>query len=119
MTECKSELLFRFLCGRIPYMKADIHPTYYPEAKVKCACGNTFEVGSTQETIEIEVCSACHPFYTGQDKVLDKMGQVQKFRRRMAAKESKALEKKSSQAKTTTTAPKAKKTTAKKKKKAS
>ena len=100
-------------------MKADIHPTYYPNAKVTCACGNTFEVGSTQETIEIEVCSACHPFYTGQDKMLDKMGQVQKFRRRMAAKESKALEKKPSKVKTATAALKPRKTTAKKREKAS
>jgi len=75
-------------------MKQNIHPEYYPNATVRCACGNTFVVGSTQETIEIEVCSACHPFYTGQDKMVDKVGQVQKFRKRMAAKESKALERK-------------------------
>jgi len=100
-------------------MKTDIHPTYYPNAKVTCACGNTFEVGSTQETIEIEVCSACHPFYTGQDKMVDKVGQVQKFRRRVAAKEAKALDKKPSKAKTATVTPKPKKTTAKKREKVS
>jgi len=69
-------------------MKKDIHPTYYPKATVKCACGNTFTVGSTKESLEIEVCSACHPFYTGKDKMLDKMGQVQKFRKRAAQKKA-------------------------------
>ncbi|HCM36406.1 MAG: 50S ribosomal protein L31 [Candidatus Wildermuthbacteria bacterium RIFCSPLOWO2_02_FULL_47_9c] len=67
-------------------MKKDIHPTYYPKAKVACACGNTFIVGSTQPTLEVEVCSACHPFYTGQDKVMDKVGRIQKFRERLAQK---------------------------------
>ena len=69
-------------------MKADIHPTYYPDAKVKCACGNMFTVGSTQQTLEVEVCSACHPFYTGQDKLMDKVGRIQKFRERLAKKEA-------------------------------
>jgi large subunit ribosomal protein L31 len=67
-------------------MKKDIHPKYYPQAKVKCACGNTFTVGSTLEFIETEICSACHPFYTGKKKILDTMGQVQKFQRRLAKK---------------------------------
>lgn len=67
-------------------MKTDIHPTYYPEATVKCACGNTFIVGATREVLEVEVCSSCHPFYTGQDKIVDKMGQVQKFKERLAQK---------------------------------
>ena len=67
-------------------MKKDIHPTYYPEATVKCACGNSFQVGSTQATLEVEVCSACHPFYTGKDKILDRVGQVQKFRKRLEQK---------------------------------
>ena len=61
-------------------MKADTHPTYYPEAKVKCACGNEFIVGSTREDIRVEICSACHPFYTGQDKVIDTAGRVERFR---------------------------------------
>jgi large subunit ribosomal protein L31 len=69
-------------------MKASIHPTYYPEAKVTCACGNTFTVGSTLPSLEVEVCSACHPFYTGQDKVMDKVGRIQKFRERLAKKET-------------------------------
>jgi len=66
--------------------KKDIHPTYYPKAKVRCSCGATFEVGSTKESIETEVCSSCHSFYTGKEKMIDAMGQVQKFRERMAKK---------------------------------
>lgn len=65
-------------------MKKEIHPTYFPEAAVKCACGNTFTTGSTLEKIEVEICSACHPFYTGTDKVLDTAGRVEKFKARMA-----------------------------------
>ncbi|MBI1984634.1 MAG: 50S ribosomal protein L31, partial [Candidatus Wildermuthbacteria bacterium] len=68
--------------------KKDIHPAYYPEAKVTCACGNKFTVGSTKESIEIEVCSSCHPFYSGKEKIMDKMGQVQKFKERLAKKTS-------------------------------
>jgi large subunit ribosomal protein L31 len=67
-------------------MKTDIHPTYYPKAKVTCACGNSFEVGATKEIIETEVCFSCHPFYTGKEKTMDKVGQVQKFKKRLAAK---------------------------------
>jgi large subunit ribosomal protein L31 len=65
-------------------MKIDIHPKYYTNAKVTCACGNTFSVGSTVEKIEVEVCSACHPFYTGAEKVIDTAGRVEKFKTRMA-----------------------------------
>ena len=68
-------------------MKKDIHPKYYSKAKVHCACGNDFEVGSTKESIETEVCSSCHSFYTGKEKIVDTMGQVQKFKERMAKKE--------------------------------
>ncbi|MCD6402496.1 50S ribosomal protein L31 [bacterium] len=64
-------------------MKKDIHPKYYTNAQVKCACGNTFTVGSTKEFIEVEICSACHPFYTGKEKIVDTLGQVQKFRKRL------------------------------------
>lgn len=67
-------------------MKKDIHPKYYPNARVQCACGNTFSVGSTKEYIEVEICSACHPFYTGKEKNVDMVGQVQKFRKRLAKK---------------------------------
>ena len=68
-------------------MKKNIHPTYFPDARVRCACGNTFTVGSTKESIEVEVCSKCHPFYTGKEKAVDTMGQVQKFRKRLAKKQ--------------------------------
>ncbi|MCH8244372.1 50S ribosomal protein L31 [Patescibacteria group bacterium] len=67
-------------------MKKDIHPQYYPKAKITCACGNTFLIGATKETLEIEACSACHPFYTGKEKIMDKVGQVQKFRARLSKK---------------------------------
>lgn len=68
-------------------MKKDIHPKYYPNATVKCACGNTFRVGSTKPELEVEICSACHPFYTGKEKIVDAAGRVEKFRRRVAKKE--------------------------------
>lgn len=66
-------------------MKAEIHPTYFPKAKATCACGNEFEVGSTMEKIQVEVCSACHPFYTGNEKSLDTTGRVERFKARQAA----------------------------------
>lgn len=65
-------------------MKADIHPTYYAHAVATCACGATHTVGSTVEVISVEICSACHPFYTGQEKVLDTTGRVDKFKKRAA-----------------------------------
>jgi len=69
-------------------MKTDIHPAYHTASKVTCACGNTFSIGSTKEKIEVEICSACHPFYTGNDKVLDTAGRVEKFKARKAAASS-------------------------------
>lgn len=60
-------------------MKKDIHPQYNKNVKVTCSCGNTFEVGSTAQSIEAEVCSACHPFYTGTAKFIDTAGRVDKF----------------------------------------
>lgn len=68
-------------------MKKDIHPKYYEKATVKCACGNAFNVGSTQEHIDTEICSKCHPFYTGKEKMVDTLGRVEKFRKRMAKKD--------------------------------
>jgi large subunit ribosomal protein L31 len=70
-------------------MKKEIHPKYYKEAEVTCACGNKFKVGSTQEKIIVDVCSSCHPFFTGQEKIVDTMGRVEKFKQRMAAKQTK------------------------------
>lgn len=66
-------------------MKKDIHPKYNNEVPVKCSCGNTFSVGSTADEISVEVCSKCHPFYTGQEKVMDTAGRVEKFRKRQEA----------------------------------
>ena len=66
-------------------MKKEIHPTYH-QAKVDCACGNVFTVGSTKEKLEVEICSACHPFYTGTSKVIDTAGRVEKFKQRLAKK---------------------------------
>jgi large subunit ribosomal protein L31 len=69
--------------------KKDIHPKYYPKARVQCACGNTWTAGSVKEFIEVEICSQCHPFYTGKEKMMDTMGRVEKFRKRLAKKEEK------------------------------
>lgn len=66
-------------------MKKDIHPKFYTESAVSCVCGATYKTGSTLETISVEICSACHPFYTGQEKVLDTKGRVDKFKKRVAA----------------------------------
>ena len=66
-------------------MKKDVHPAYFPNAKVTCACGRSFAVGSTREKLEVEICSACHPFYTGNNKILDTAGRVEKFKARRAA----------------------------------
>ena len=68
-------------------MKKDIHPKYYDKGRVQCACGNSFTVGSTKELTEVEICSQCHPFYTGKEKVLDSLGRVEKFRKRLQKKE--------------------------------
>ncbi len=66
-------------------MKQDIHPTYH-QARVTCACGETFVTGSTRQTIRVEICSKCHPFYTGQRKFVDAEGRVQKFARKYGLK---------------------------------
>mgnify|MGYP001585555945 CR=1 FL=1 len=63
-------------------MKQDIHPKYFPEAIVTCACGAKYQVGSTLEKIEVEICSACHPFFTGTEKVMDTAGRVERFKTR-------------------------------------
>lgn len=69
-------------------MKKDTHPTYHPEAKVSCACGNSFAVGATVEEINVELCSNCHPFYTGKQKLVDTARRVEKFQERAAKKSS-------------------------------
>ena len=63
-------------------MKADIHPTYFPNAKITCACGASYTIGSTKEKLSVEICSACHPFYTGNEKLIDTAGRVEKFKAR-------------------------------------
>lgn len=74
-------------------MKKDIHPTYYPKATIKCACGNKIIAGSTKEKIEVEICGACHPFYTGKEKLIDAAGRVEKFRARAARAKTPAKKK--------------------------
>ena len=63
-------------------MKKKIHPKYYDDAQVICACGNTFVTGSTRKELRVEVCSKCHPFFTGERKMMDTAGQVERFKRR-------------------------------------
>jgi len=67
-------------------MKKDTHPKYHKNAKVSCACGNTIETGSTTELIKTELCSMCHPFYTGKQKLVDSARRVEKFKNKMEAK---------------------------------
>lgn len=69
-------------------MKQDIHPKWFPEARVICSCGNTFITGSTKEEIRVEVCSSCHPFFTGQQKFVDTMGRVEKFQKKQSTASS-------------------------------
>jgi len=76
-------------------VKKNIHPKYYPNAKVTCACRNSFTVGSTKPEIQVEVCYACHPFFTGQSKYIDTLGRVEKFQAKVkAAKPGKIVKKK-------------------------
>ncbi|HJX04034.1 MAG TPA: 50S ribosomal protein L31 [Dehalococcoidia bacterium] len=63
-------------------MREKIHPKYFPDANVTCSCGNTFKVGSTRENLRIELCSKCHPFFTGEQKIVDTAGRVERFKRK-------------------------------------
>jgi large subunit ribosomal protein L31 len=78
-------------------MKKDIHPKYYPKAKITCSCGNVIEAGSTVEKMQVEICSACHPFYTGKKKTIDTTGRVDRFKKmtEKAADKKKTLKTKS------------------------
>jgi large subunit ribosomal protein L31 len=67
-------------------MKPDIHPKYFPNARVICACGHTWTTGATQPEIRVDVCSNCHPFYTGEQRIVDTAGRVDRFRMRLAQK---------------------------------
>jgi large subunit ribosomal protein L31 len=73
-------------------VKEKIHPNWYPEAKVHCACGAAFTTGSTMKEIAVEICSACHPLFTGTQKLIDTAGRVDKFNQRAAAAEKKKQE---------------------------
>lgn len=66
-------------------MKKGIHPQYFDDAKIKCACGAEFVVGSTVKEMRVEICSNCHPYYTGKEKLVDTAGRVDKFRERVEA----------------------------------
>lgn len=70
-------------------MQEKIHPNFHEDATVSCACGETFKTGSVMDTIKVEICSKCHPFFTGKVKVLDTAGRVEKFQKKHAAAESK------------------------------
>ena len=81
-------------------MKEKIHPKYFPKATVTCGCGNTFTVGSTKEHIRVEICSKCHPFYTGAQTLIDTAGRVERFKaRRTKATDVKPVVKKARVAK--------------------
>ncbi len=74
-------------------MKVKIHPKWFKDATVTCACGNVFTTGAVMEKIQVEVCSKCHPFYTGQMKYLDVAGRVEKFKSRMTSASTKVVSK--------------------------
>ncbi len=63
-------------------MKPKIHPTYYRDARVICACGEVFETGATKKELRVEVCGKCHPFFTGEQRIVDTAGRIERFRRR-------------------------------------
>ena len=63
-------------------MKTDIHPTYYPEATVTCACGATYTTGATRPELRVEICKECHPFFTGEQRIIDTEGRVERLKRR-------------------------------------
>lgn len=73
-------------CPILDNVKKDIHPTYFPKAKIVCSCGNIVHTGSVKELIEVEICANCHPFYTGGEKLVDAAGRVEKFKERATKK---------------------------------
>lgn len=77
-------------------MKANIHPKYNTDTKFTCSCGAVFAIGSVKDAVSIEICSQCHPFYTGNEKVLDAAGRVEKFKARQASALATAASKKAS-----------------------
>ena len=73
-------------------MKADIHPVYFPEVTVTCSCGNSWVTGSTQESLQTDLCHKCHPFYTGEQRIVDTEGQVERFYRKLEARQQHVTE---------------------------
>lgn len=71
-------------------MKKTIHPKWYPEAVVSCACGNKFTVGATKPELKVEICAKCHPFFTGEMKFVDTMGRVERFQAKQKSAEAQA-----------------------------
>lgn len=76
-------------------MKKKIHPKYFNDAKVACACGNTFTTGSTQPELKVEICNACHPFFTGEEKFIDRLGRLERFKQKQTQAATKKYIKKS------------------------
>ena len=72
-------------------MKKDLHPTYHSDAKITCSCGQTFTIGATVKSMKTDLCSSCHPFYTGKQKLVDTAGRVDKFRARQKAAQKVAV----------------------------
>jgi large subunit ribosomal protein L31 len=68
-------------------MKEKIHPKYYPEAKITCSCGNVMTLGSTKQELKVEMCSQCHPFFTGERRMIDTAGRVERFKQRYKIKD--------------------------------
>jgi len=89
------ELLYDGVVVKSEIMKKDIHPKYYPNAQIKCSCGQTYQIGSSKEYLETETCAACHPFYTGKARLIGAMGRVDKFLKKVAKKDALKAGKKS------------------------
>ena len=87
-------MLFELKIVILTLMKSDIHPIWHADAKVTCACGNTFTTGSTLPEIRVDICSACHPFFTGQQKLVDTLGQVERFQKKTEESKLKIEERK-------------------------
>jgi len=68
--------------GSSKKMKSNIHPTYYPEVQIVCSCGNSFVTGATKSELRVEICSKCHPFFTGEQRIVDTEGRVERLKRR-------------------------------------
>ena len=63
-------------------MKTDVHPEYFPEARIVCSCGKSYTTGSTKSEVRVEICNQCHPFFTGEQRIVDTEGRVERLRRR-------------------------------------